>query len=122
MERALDYVKSFGYVDDLRYAMDYIENQREKKSRRAMEIDLIRRGIPEEAVREAMRRQEEEENGPDEEALARRWLEKKRFDPGTADYAQRQKMSAFLYRKGIDGQIIRRLIFTEALDINDDIV
>lgn len=122
VERALDYVKSFGYVDDLRYAMDYIENQREKKSRRAMEIDLIRRGIPEEAVREAMRRQEEEENGPDEEALARRWLEKKRFDPGTADYAQRQKMSAFLYRKGIDGQIIRRLIFTEALDINDDIV
>ena len=101
VEQALDYVKSFGYVDDLRYAMDYIENQREKK---------------------AFSRQQEERIGPDEEALALRLLEKKHFDAKTADRVQRQKMFAFLYRKGIDAQIIRRLIFTEALDINDDIV
>ena len=44
------------------------------------------------------------------------------FDPQTADREQLRKMSAFLYRKGIGGQIIRKLIFTEALDINDDIV
>ena len=122
VEQALDYVKSFGYVDDLRYAMDYIENQREKKSRRAMENDLLRKGVPDTAVREAFSRQQEERIGPDEEALALRLLEKKHFDAKTADRVQRQKMFAFLYRKGIDAQIIRRLIFTEALDINDDIV
>ena len=120
--RALEYVKSYGYVDDLRYALDYIQNQKEKKSRRVMERDLVRKGVPGDIIGEAFRRSQEEENGPDEEALARKLLRKKHFDPQTADREQLRKMSAFLYRKGIGGQIIRKLIFTEALDINDDIV
>lgn len=109
-DRALEYVKSYHYVDDERYAQDYIENQQEKKSRRIIEQDLLRKGISRELIEEAFFCQQELGNGPDEERLARQWLEKKHFDSERADYKERQKMAAFLYRKGIAGATIRRVL------------
>lgn len=110
VDAALEYVKAYGYVDDLRFALAYIENQREKKSRRVMEMDLMRKGIDAARIGEAFGMQEEAGNMPDEEALARRLLAKKRFDDGTGDYKERQKMAAFLYRKGIGSDTISRVL------------
>ncbi len=110
IDLALDYVKSYHYVDDDRYARDYIENQQEKKSKRVIETDLLRKGIPKELVESAFREQQDAGIGPDEDALAKMWLEKKHFDPQNADYKERQKMSAFLYRKGIGTAAIRRAL------------
>ncbi|MBQ7839885.1 MAG: regulatory protein RecX [Lachnospiraceae bacterium] len=112
---ALAYVKSFHYVDDDRYAQDYIENQQGKKSRRMIEMDLIRKGISSDQIQNAFAAQEEMGNTPDEEALARQWMKKKHFDPERADYPERRKMYAFLYRKGISGSTLRR-IFSEMAD------
>lgn len=110
IDRAVEYVKSYRYVDDERYAEEYIENQQEKKSRRVIEMDLLRKGIPKDMIEAAFLSQEELGNGPDEEALARQWIKKKRFMVENADYAERQKMAAFLYRKGIGGETIRKVL------------
>lgn len=107
---ALDYVKSYHYVDDERYARDYIENQQDKKSRRIIEMDLMRKGIAKEMIQEAFVRQEELGNGPDEMALARQWMDRKHFDPAKADFKEKQKMYAFLYRRGIGAEIIMKLL------------
>lgn len=110
IELALDYVKSYHYVDDRRFAEDYIANQQEKKSRRVIEQDLLRKGISKALIEEAFAEQEELGNGPDEVALASRWLAKKNFRPEEADFKERQKMAAFLYRKGIGGETIRKVL------------
>lgn len=113
VDAALEYVKAYGYVDDLRFAQAYMENQREKKSRRVIEADLMRKGIDAGRIGEAFEMQKEAGNMPDEEALARKWLAKKRFDYEAADYKEKQKIAAFLYRKGIGGDTIRRVLSLE---------
>ena len=110
IEKALAYVKSYGYVDDARYVQAYIVSAQEKKSRRAMEADLLRRGVDAELIREAFLRQEEQGELEDEEELARRWLKKRRFDVQNADRATIQKTAAFLYRKGIGAETIRKVL------------
>lgn len=110
---ALEYVKSCRYVDDRRFAEDYIAGQREKKSRRVIEQDLMKKGISRELMEEAFAKQEELDGGPDEEALARRWLLKKHFSLEEADFKERQKMAAFLYRKGIGGETIRKVLLCD---------
>ncbi|MDO4291773.1 MAG: regulatory protein RecX [Eubacteriales bacterium] len=108
IEYALEYVKSYHYVDDARYARDYIESSSGRKSRRVIEMELARRGVPRELVEEAFAEQEEAGRAPDEEALAAMWLEKKHYDPRTADPSEKRRMAAFLYRRGIGPSAIRR--------------
>lgn len=110
IELAVEYVKSYRYVDDARYAEEYIENQQDKKSRRVIEMDLLRKGISKDLIEAAFLSQAELGNGPDEEALARQWMRKRRFTAEGADYMERQKMAAFLYRKGIGGETIRKVL------------
>lgn len=110
IDTALDYVKSYRYVDDRQFAEEYIENQQEKKSRRVIEMDLLRKGIPKDMIEEAFLAQTELGNGPDEESLARQWMKKKHFDLKEADFKEKQKMAAFLYRKGIGGETIRKVL------------
>lgn len=109
-EAALAYVKSFGYVDDASYARDYLENQKGKKSRRAIGQELRNRGVAAEVIEEAFAALERSGEAPDEEALARGWLEKKHFSLETADRKERQRMAAFLYRKGIGSETIRSVL------------
>lgn len=109
---AVEYVKSYGYVDDRRYAADYIENQSEKKSRRRIEEDLQRRGISRELIREAL--ENSEECGYESElTLAKELLVKKHYSPDSTDYKERQKIAAYLYRKGIGMQTIRAAMLYE---------
>ena len=50
IDEALDYVKSFHYIDDRQYAFDYIEYNKENKSSTRIRQDLKRKGIPEEII------------------------------------------------------------------------
>lgn len=110
VDAALDYVKSYHYVDDRKFAEDYIESQREKKSRRVIEMELLRKGVRKELIEEAFAALEELGSGPDEEALGRQWMKKKHFEAENADFKEIQRMAAFLYRKGISGETIRKLL------------
>lgn len=109
-DTAIAYVKSFGYVDDVQYAKDYALSQTETKSRRAISESLMRKGIAKEIVEEVFADLEEDGNMSDERKLAEKWMEKKKFSPEKADYKEQQKMAAFLYRKGIPMEVIRKAI------------
>lgn len=107
---AISYVKSFGYVDDVQYAKDYALSQTETKSRRAISEALMRKGIAKEIVEEVLAGLEEDGRMSDERKLAEKWMEKKKFSPEKADYKEQQKMAAFLYRKGIPMEVIRKAV------------
>lgn len=97
VEAAIDYVKSFGYLDDERYVRNYIEYRKDQKSRLQLVQELqYRKGVPEELIRKVY----EELEPVDEKLLIRRYLEKKGYDPESWDERRKQKAAAALMRKG----------------------
>ena len=110
VEQALSYVKSYGYVDDARYAQEYIACMQAKKSRRMMEQELARRGIGPDLIEAAFLCLQENGELEQEEALAIQWMKKQHYDAKSADYKQKQKMAAFLYRRGIGTDTIYRVL------------
>ena len=51
---AIGYVKSYGYIDDRKYAEDYIAYHMENKNRKRMELDLYRKGIDRKLIGEIL--------------------------------------------------------------------
>lgn len=110
IENAVAYVASFGYIDDFRYAKTYIMSAGHTKSKRQIERDLLQKGIPKEQISEAYVQCTAEEDVTQDQKLIEKLLEKKHFDRQTATYADRQKMAAFLYRKGFAMDDINHVI------------
>ena len=110
LEEALDYVASFHYIDDLRYATDYIRCNEQSRSRKRIEQDLQNKGISKDMISRAWMEWEEQGGEQDEEAMIRKLLAKRGYDSDTADYSRRQREAAFLMRKGFSGESIRRAL------------
>ena len=109
MDIAIDYVKSFHYVDDGRYACKYIEAMSSRKSRRQIEQELYQKGVDKELIQEAF---EVTGEVPEEEQIAR-WMEKRNFHSEEADLKEKQRMYAFLARKGFRAENIQRAMKSE---------
>ena len=97
---AIEYVASYGYVDDARYAHAYIESASKTKSHRQIENDLVRKGVDKQIILSAFAQLMQEQDEDTEEELIRQYLVKKHYDRSSASYEERRKMIAFLYRKG----------------------
>lgn len=109
IDGAIAYVKSFHYVDEGRYACKYIEAMQSRKSRRQIEQELYQKGVDRELIQEAF---EETGEVPEEEQIAR-WMEKRNFHPEEADLKEKQRMYAFLARKGFRAENIQRAMKSE---------
>lgn len=111
---AVDYTESFGYVNDEQYVRDFIEYNKEKKTRQRMLADLTRKGISKQVFDQIF----DEEIGGDRTDLEREqikeWIRKKNFSPNEASVEDIRKMTAFLYRKGFSFDVIRSVL---SLDI-----
>ena len=110
IEEVLSYVESYGYIDDRRYAGDYIEYHIQNKSRMRIETDLMRRGISKEVIRQAFEMLGDLGVAQDEAALIRDLLNKKKYCAHTATKQEQQKMYGFLYRKGFSSEAISRAL------------
>lgn len=108
LEEAIEYVKSFRYLDDDRYTMDYLRAYMERRSFQRMKLDLLRKGISGERILRCWEQLSEEDSTYDEGRLIRQLLEKKHFNPDTADSKEKQRIFAFLYRKGFSPELIRK--------------
>lgn len=110
IQQALDYVASFHYTDDLRYAVSFITYNESTKSRRRIEQDLLTKGIAKDTIEKAWEEWEEQGGVQDEETMIAKLLEKKHYDPENTDYREQQKIFAFLMRKGFAGEQIRKVM------------
>jgi regulatory protein len=102
-DEAIAYVKSFHYVDDERYACNYVRYRAHSKSRQQLKLDLLKKGVSREIIASAL----EEEYEGDERAMICEILVKKKFDPETADYKEKNRITAFLLRRGFALEDIR---------------
>jgi len=105
---ALEYVASFHYTDDLRYAVDFITDNEHRKSRFRIEQDLRGKGIPAEVIEQAWQKWQANGGTQDEDAMIEALLRKKNYDPERTDIKEQQKVYAFLMRKGFSGEKISR--------------
>ncbi len=115
IEEAIKYVKSFHYLDDYDYACQYIGFRKERQSRRKLEEKLKEKGISREILEEALNASYEP--GEEEQlqrVQAQRLLEKKGYVGGHLEWKEKQKLYAFLMRKGISGGIIQQVLKIEA--------
>ena len=60
VKRALEYVESFHYIDDKRYAAMYIQSQKTKKGKARIKMELMRKGISAELIAEVFSETENE--------------------------------------------------------------
>lgn len=107
IEEAIAYVKQYHYVDDFRYACNYIRYRSQSKSKRILALELSRKGVSKEQIEQAM---EQEYGGEDEAAKILKWIEKKHYDSQNADMKQKQKMYQFLLRRGFRSEDVLRLL------------
>lgn len=107
IEKAIDYVRSFGYLNDARYAENFILSRRNSKSRKEIHALLLGKGISDEEISIAF---ENCYGNQEEQEAVRRILEKKRVDPKTADDREMQKIYGYLARKGFRYETIRQVI------------
>ncbi len=113
VEYAVEFLKEYRFVDDDRYARNYIRTYSGKRSRRQLEFELGNKGISREAVRDLL-----EECPVREEEQIRRYLKRKGFQKGETPPAQQAKMAAALARKGFSYDTVREVMevsFTEHL-------
>lgn len=110
IEEALEYVASYNYTDDHRYALDYINYHENDKSRKRINQDLITKGISREIIDRAWISFEENGGHKNEEQMVRRILEKKNYFSNSLEYKEKQKIMASLLRKGFEMDTIKRVM------------
>jgi len=110
IEKAVEYVKSYHYIDDARYTKQYIGCYTATKSRKQIEYDLIKKGISKDLIKVVFEDMENEGELPDEAELIKDILKKKKYSSTDADWKMKQKMVAYLCNKGFSMEQIRRTL------------
>ena len=103
VEDAVAYVKQYHYLDDMRYAVNYLNSRGRAKSRRQVEQELLyKKGIARETLEAAIQEAEPQ----DEREQIRLWMEKKQICPETASKEELRRFYLFLMRRGFRSEDI----------------
>ena len=108
IDDAIHYVKAYHYLDDERYARDYITYHMSIRSRNRIIQDLTGKGISKDIFMPIVEELYVEEDADVELDQIRKLLVKKHYDPETTEFKDKQKIMAFLMRKGFQMPDIRR--------------
>ena len=106
MEEAVSYVKSYHYIDDRQYAMDYIEYHQESKTKQKLLQTLMSKGLSKELVLECFDEIVGDRKKELEEEQILKILRKKNYDPEQWTFEEKQRLMASLYRKGFSSELI----------------
>ena len=121
IEHALEYVSRFGYINDERFAENYVNFKAGNKPRRQIELKLKQKGVNSDIIRRIC----DEfymDNSDIELEQAKAFVERKHIDLANADYKEIQKVKAALFRKGFSMDIINKALDSKGLflDIIDN--
>lgn len=101
---AVEYVKRYHYIDDLRYACTYVRLHQDRLSKLQIKMKLSQKGIDREYITQAL----DEEYVSEEIEQIRRILEKKNYAGEAADEKEFRRIYQFLLRRGFRSSEILR--------------
>ena len=104
IEDAIAYVYKYHYLDDLRYAKNYIRYQQDSLSRQQIKQKLMAKGISRENIQQALI----EEYSGDETTQISKLLQKKHYQGEGKDTAEFRKIYQYLLRRGFRSSDILR--------------
>ena len=110
IDEAIEYVKSYHYVDDFRYCMSYISCHGDKYSRQQILSRLLAKGVEKNCILQAYEESMDKGEVASEEELIYAALAKKHFDISTVDNKTRQKMYRHLLYKGFSADGVSRIL------------
>ncbi|MBE5880824.1 MAG: regulatory protein RecX [Lachnospiraceae bacterium] len=115
-DKAIAYVKSFGYLDDRAYAEDYISYHMESQSRRVMERKLLQKGIDAKVIQECMAKLDDGQISEREREQIRALFEKKYKGQIPQEASEKAKMLQFFLRKGYAMSNVKHALAEISLD------
>lgn len=104
-EEGMAYVKSFGYLDDEKYAASYVAAVKDSKS-----ISLIMRELAEKGVDETLAAKAVEEAEIDEEETAYRLFVRRAGSPHPLDEAEERRLYGYFARRGFSAGVFFRTL------------
>lgn len=107
IEKAIAYAKEYGFINDERYAESYIRSRREKKSKMVIKNELLMKGINKEIIDNIFLSEYQSEEEDPEMIAIRKAIDKKVGDVSSLTREEKQKLIAYLYRKGFQMDKIR---------------
>ena len=111
IEEAIEYVKSFHYIDDERYAETFTRYKKEKMSRQQIKQKLMLKGVSREIISNAI----EDEYDVDETVHIRSILEKKHYSADVLDEGEFRRVYNYLLRRGFrSSDILKEMKCVEA--------
>lgn len=112
VDSAVEYVESFGYIDDYRYAQNYIAFKAASKSRKQIVYFLRQKGISNDIIEECCSSYYEENTDTELNSLIKSLNKKLMSYDKKPSYEELQKLTGYYYRKGFSAGTIKK-----ALDI-----
>ncbi len=106
---AIEYVRGYHYIDDNRYAENYIRYKSHNKSKQAIAFELKKKGVSTSIIQDCM---EEVYTVDAENDAIRKQILKKYSIISTIEPEQKQKLIASLCRKGFSYERIKQVIST----------
>lgn len=103
VQETIAFLQEYHFVDDARYAANYLQMHGKRKSQAELKLYLQRKGVPREIIREQLEGTEHDSG----EAI-RALLEKKHYRAGETEPEQEKKIIAYLMRRGFSWEDVRR--------------
>lgn len=107
IEGAIQYVTSFGYLNDRRYAEQFVLGRQERKSRKELRMAMYQKGLSSDVIDEALENCYEAESEVD---TIRRLAEKKGLGREDLTDKEKKKIFDYLLRKGFSYENVRHVI------------
>lgn len=102
VDAAVAYVESFGYINDLEYARRYVEFQKKGKGQARLKMELAQKGIDRQIIQQVF----EEDFFENNQEVILELIRKKRKNDGPMDEKEKQRIYAFLLRRGFSSSEI----------------
>lgn len=108
VNEALEYVISYGYVDDERYARNYIRFKQNTQSKKQMEYTLQQKGVAKEYIKSAFGEEYKDESNALVKAICKKIGSLDQIKQLTPE--EKRKVLGYLYRKGFSSEEIKEYI------------
>lgn len=112
INKVTNFLMNYGYIDDVRFAENYVKMKRTSKSRRKIEGELIQKGISIEIIKNSF----DDSMDDYEFDVLMKLLNKSKYKMMIYDKNNRQKVFASMLRRGFSYEQITRCI--EKIQIN----